>query len=864
MKRPLLILLMTAIISSCSNLLIAQWIQTNGPEGGETCCFASIDSRLFAGTVGGVYLSTNDGTNWTATQQPDTGLNCLAVRGTNLFAGTRDGVFLSSDYGDSWTAVNNGLAKNDVRVLTVNNANLFAGTSQGGVFLSINDGDNWTAVNNGLTNLSVKSLNVINGNLYAGTSGGLFLSTDNGSNWNFVGLPGESINALAIINTYLFAGTDNSGVFRSTDNGANWEIVKIDTNVKALTVIGTDLFVGSEYGTYLSHTFGASWIPVNNGITARCVLAIYVRGNNLFSGTAGGVFRSTNDGIDWTEVNTGLKSSVVFSLVTSGENLYAGTRTDMFRSDNGGNSWTSLEADSWIGSIAISGTNLYGGAYGKVLYSLNSGDDWDIINVNFDDPEKARSSDRIYTIAIIDSYIFAGSEHEGLFRINREPLGWKVTLHWFQPDTTVYCLAVSGKNLFAGTGNGVFLSSDYGDSWTAINNGLTNYEVSTLLINGSNLFAGTRGGGVFLSINDGASWTPVNTGLVGLGLDILTLIPSGSNLFAGTWRGGVFLSTNSGANWTAVNTGLTVSNIQPSSVVHSLAIIGANLYAGTRGAGVWRRPLSEFLKLFVSTNSISIGALDNSTATFNITSNLNWTVESSETWLTVSKTSGYGDNTITLTAQANTIPNSRTATIIVSSDSVATKTISITQEAALHLNASLTTLSLSSTEGATGTFNIDSNTNWTISCTEKWLTFSNASGHGDATIEVTARENWTINTRNATITISATGLPDKTIIVAQDGSPTGIDNTLPDANINVYPNPTTGIITIVYPKGKNVVFKLFDISGFIVKQVTDNDQDGETVLDLSRCPSGVIYCQVQVFDGTMANLKVLSGKIVVQ
>jgi hypothetical protein len=124
--------------------------------------------------------------------------------------------------------------------------------------------------------------------------------------------------------------------------------------------------------------------------------------------------------------------------------------------------------------------------------------------------------------------------------------------------------------------------------------------------------------------------------------------------------------------------------------------------------------------------------------------------------------------------------------------------------------------------------------------------------------------NWTINTRNATFNISATGLPDKTIIVTQEGSPTGIDNTLPDANINVYPNPTTGITTIVYPKGKNVVVKLLDTSGYLVKQVTDNDQDGETVVYLSRYPSGIIYCQVQVFDGTIANLKVLSGKIVVQ
>jgi len=37
--------------------------------------------------------------------------------------------------------------------------------------------------------------------------------------------------------------------------------------------------------------------------------------------------------------------------------------------------------------------------------------------------------------------------------------------------------------------------------------------VYSLAVNGSNLFAGTERGGVFLSTNNGTSWTAVNTGL---------------------------------------------------------------------------------------------------------------------------------------------------------------------------------------------------------------------------------------------------------------------------------------------------------------------------------------------------------------
>ena len=41
--------------------------------------------------------------------------------------------------------------------LAVSGTNLFAGTYGGGVFLSTNNGTNWTAVNNGLTNSNVCS-----------------------------------------------------------------------------------------------------------------------------------------------------------------------------------------------------------------------------------------------------------------------------------------------------------------------------------------------------------------------------------------------------------------------------------------------------------------------------------------------------------------------------------------------------------------------------------------------------------------------------------------------------------------------------------------------------------------------------------
>jgi hypothetical protein len=105
-------------------------------------------------------------------------------------------------------------------------------------------------------------------------------------------------------------------------------------------------------------------------------------------------------------------------------------------------------------------------------------------------------------------------------------------------------------------------------------------------VNGSNLFAET-GGGVFLSTNNGTSWTAVNNGLTNP--SVLSFAVNDSNLFAGTFGGGVFLSTTNGTGWTAVNTGLM------NTFVCALAVNGTNLFAGTSNGGVWRRPLSEMV-----------------------------------------------------------------------------------------------------------------------------------------------------------------------------------------------------------------------------------------------------------------------------
>ena len=68
-----------------------------------------------------------------------------------------------------------------------------------------------------------------------------------------------------------------------------------------------------------------------------------------------------------------------------------------------------------------------------------------------------------------------------------------------------------GTKIFAG-GNGIFVSTNIGTSWTEVDSGLTEKYVVSLAVSGTNLFAKTTSG-VFLSTNNGTSWSEVSNGL---------------------------------------------------------------------------------------------------------------------------------------------------------------------------------------------------------------------------------------------------------------------------------------------------------------------------------------------------------------
>lgn len=163
----------------------------------------------------GVWISSNNGANWTHTSLNYVDVYTIAVSGSYLFAGgyntgVAGGVFVSTNNGQNWS---NPLLVGGNAIATDGNFIYTGGGSSTGIYKSTNYGTNWTQTS--LNNVAIHALEVYNNIVFAG-GGGLFVSTDNGITWipRNEGWGAPYITTFCIHNNFLFAGISGQGIWR--------------------------------------------------------------------------------------------------------------------------------------------------------------------------------------------------------------------------------------------------------------------------------------------------------------------------------------------------------------------------------------------------------------------------------------------------------------------------------------------------------------------------------------------------------------------------------------------------------------------------------------------------------------------------
>lgn len=597
MKKISFLITILILLIGFNSESFSQWKETGKPFSMVYSVLIK-DNLIFVGTPAGVYRSVNLGNSWNSINLGAINLyvSHFAVTENTIFAGTKDkGLFRSDNNGDSWMAVNRGLLSQEINALEIKDNDIFVSAGEF-MYISNDNGDSFQQMQ-GIEN--VRALIFKDSTLYAAASDGIYMTEDKGQNWFKINY---SVNAksLAVSGETLFAGTESTGVYVSKDNGRSWLPANSGlpeyTTVNSIAVIGSNVFAGTDgNGVFFSINYGSRWMPVNNGLTSLRVLSVFSNRNYIFAGTFGGLFYSMDNGNQWSNISAGISNNQTINcFAANGNTVFAGTNHGrIFTSPNNGDVWFSYNNSgllkehkgkiaSFVGNIhsLTTGINsIVAATDSGVFRSFDNGNSFKSISSGLRPPSA-------YSIAKFRNILYAGTGN-GVYISNNDGSFW--SLSGYPPISMgkVNSIALRGNNIYAGISGNIYSVIDKGSE---INNTSFDrpFEIPGLAYNEDYLFAVTNGGGVFRANLDGTGWDDYNDGL--RNLNLTSLVVSGETVIVGTWGSGIFYSTDNGDEWFIINDGLEDLKVK------SLFINGGSVFAGTETGKIYKRDFNQFVE----------------------------------------------------------------------------------------------------------------------------------------------------------------------------------------------------------------------------------------------------------------------------
>jgi len=191
------------------------------------------------------------------------------------------------------------------------------------------------------------------------------------------------------------------------------------------------------------------------------------------------------------------------------------------------------------------------------------------VNAQWEPCNNGLTVDNINSIVVNGNDLIASVKWEGIFISTDRGDSWvKSNVSNIGSDITK--LFIKDNLIFACTQEGIYYSTDNGVTWIEQDIGIPSTIVSSLVSLGDFLFCGTMAYGVYFSDDNGESW--MNVGMDGYNINALA--SKENTLFAGTFNG-LFKTTNLGATWNKIDAGFINTNIR------SIAISQDKIFVGT-------------------------------------------------------------------------------------------------------------------------------------------------------------------------------------------------------------------------------------------------------------------------------------------
>ena len=523
---------------------------------------------------------------------------------------------------------NPGLGRINAIVEDPSNPNtIYAATPAGGLWKSINSGNDWTPITDNLPAIGASGLAIDHND-----SNILYLATGDGDGSD----------------TYSF------GVMKSTDGGLSWDptslIHNIADGVRCTKILmdptnSQKLWVSTNQGMFVTTNAGDSWTQtlIDNirdiEIKPGDPSVIYCSGKKFY--------KSIDGGMSFTQIFEGAPSSIAVNRLA-----------------------IAVSADNPNVVYMVAGSDEDSGFYG--LYrSNNSGDSFELRSnspniLTYSEVGDGEGGQSWYDLAIAASPNDANEIYVGGINVWRSDDGgtnWTIVSHWVHPSSIgythadIHTLDTYGNKIYCGSDGGIFVSSDFGNTWTDLSEGLQisqYYRIAVSTTNPDYILTASQDNGTNLFSAPGNY-----DHLLGGDGNMALIDYSNDQIMYSAYPGGEFQrSTNGGMSFSGFSNGLEESGawvtpleIHPTN--HNILFSAFENVWKVGSNGIWA-PISNFP--FAGTLLALKVAPSNADVIYTSTyGTIRKTVDGGENWSTI--TSGLPNLTITGIEVHPTDPN---------------------------------------------------------------------------------------------------------------------------------------------------------------------------------------------------------------
>jgi len=705
-KITLTFLVLLTVLSSNSNCQDSPW-ENIGPWMGYIHGMAMDNAQpdtVYAATQYGLYKSVDGAENWTLIGFSKYEIFTIEVSPSSpniILCSSEYQVYKSTDYGSTWDTIFSDTI--GIKCITFNPDNpmsiLIGSDAQNtidgwdyeretdGLIKSTDGGEIWikipfTGVGN--NNLPKKIKYIIidpsdTSKIYLGSDnhneGGMFISHDNGMNWDIKRLDSYSEKILAMACTpanyekhticAISSGGPDRKFFTSQDSGLTWmERILPSTMALGGNIRDNAIYISPDYpewvyigADYRNDDRNSSVIAFNleDGKWYYIIGAPHTYPTSLLTCNEvdylgfryHGMYAYSSTDTAWSQKNKGMNSGEVYDLAINpkdSDKILTAIRSNVARTIDGGETWNFAHRDFSALAISKKDTSFtlagyrstYYLSYGSPYYYYQSDDggiDWTSQLLftrmgSFDYNYKFWTGDILIFPSDPDKFIFGidggGGAGEGIYITEDGGSSWLVNF-----GTGVSALAQDPNDeniVYLGTTalGYVRRSTEGGKNWVSISPGGQNAFVKSVwdiaVDNNGQVFAATSEG--LFKWESGTTWNLV-PGLPEINTTAIAIDnqPELPVYYVGTEEQGVFISEDGGLTWGNFNKELGTLNITRLKINDSYP---RNLYAGTKDGGVWITTIQESATFAPTLDlpDFTISVFPNpNNGTFSITSN---------------------------------------------------------------------------------------------------------------------------------------------------------------------------------------------------------------------------------------------------